>query len=312
MRINPFISRLMTIYLCFTLTTVSCERGFSVMKLLMSPLRACTGEALLDMEVFLCHLSDFSSLSDATYEHAMDLFIAAKDRIFQFGKLSSARQDACSKDLEYPWGQSITENDTELEKQRSEGSAGVNIDVHANTGPSATVTNLRSTAMVYVRRLKAERKHFGDETFVPAMIPSAVLSATAVQVAMPEVFQQPDGVDIFEVKEIIDISVGKRKGKHVLMYTVWWAGYSKEQSSKEYEEDVSGDLVALWNRSNPGAYRACCAKMAQMQSAAAGTRKKSFNIAHNNNDLGLELQEAEPVVEAVVTRAGRTSSARRE
>ena len=114
------------------------------------------------------------------------------------------------------------------------------------------------------------------------------------------------------MKEIIDISVGKREGKHVLMYTVWWAGYSKEQSSKEYEEDVSGELVALWNRSNPGPYRACCAKMAQMQSAAAGTRKKSFNVAHNNNDLGLDLQDAEPVVEAVVTRAGRKSSARRE
>jgi hypothetical protein len=319
-RINPFISRLMTIYLCFTLTTVSCERGFSVMKLLMSPLRACTGEALLDMEVFLCHLSDFSSLSDATYEHAMDLFIAAKDRIFQFGKLSSARQDACSKDLEYPWGQSITENDTELEKQRFEGSAGVNIDVHANTGPSATVTNLRSRAISHVRRLRTERKHFGDETFVQAVQIQTAASGAATPVMIhhvhaapspaaghgaPEDYQQPDGVDIFEVKDIIDISVGKRSGKHVLMYTVWWTGYSKQQSSKEYEEDISPDLIAQWNQSNPGAYRACCEKMAQMHSAAAGTRRKSFNAAINDNDLGLDVRQPDPII----TRSGRQSVA---
>ncbi len=204
--------------------------------------------------MFLCHLSDLSSLSDATYEHAMDLFIASKDRIFQFGKLSSAREDACLKDLEYPWGQSISENDTELEKQKFEGSAGVNIDVHSNTGPSAALTNLRNKAVLEVRRLRSERKHFGDERFVQAVqvrgaataaasefiaLAHDATSAVVVPVAvLQEKYQEADGVHFFEVKDIIDISVGKRSGKHVLMYTVWWKGYLETQSSKEYEEDI--------------------------------------------------------------------------
>ena len=105
------------------------------------------------------------------------------------------------------------------------------------------------------------------------------------------------------MKDIIDISVGKRSGKHVLMYTVWWTGYSKQQSSKEYEEDISPDLIAQWNQSNPGAYRACCEKLAHMQSAAAGTRRKSFNAAIDDNDL--DVRQPDPII----TRSGRQSVA---
>lgn len=107
------------------------------------------------------------------------------------------------------------------------------------------------------------------------------------------------------MKDIIDISVGKRSGKCVLMYTVWWTGYSREQSSKEYEEDIGADLIAQWNQRNPGAHRACCEKLAQMQSAAASKSKKGFNAAHNDNDLGLDLRQTDPVV----TRVGRKTVA---
>ena len=106
------------------------------------------------------------------------------------------------------------------------------------------------------------------------------------------------------MKDIIDISVGKRSGKHVLMYTVWWKGYLETQSSKEYEEDISGDLIAQWNQKNPGAYRACCEKLAQMQSAA-GKRKRSSIAGHGDNDLGLDVRQTEQVV--TTTRSGRMS-----
>ena len=107
------------------------------------------------------------------------------------------------------------------------------------------------------------------------------------------------------MKDIIDISVGKRSGKHVLMYTVWWKGYLETQSSKEYEEDISGDLIAQWNQKNPGAYRACCEKLAQMLGAAGAKRKKSSIAGHDDSDLGLEVRQPE----SVVTRSGRTSVA---
>ena len=174
--------------------------------------------------------------------------------------------------------------------------------------------------MLCVRRLRSERKHFGDERFVQVVQVQGAASAAASALIAPahaaapaavvpvqqEEFQEADGVHVFEVQDIIDISVGKRSGKHVLMYTVWWKGYLETQSSKEYEEDISGDLIAQWNQKNPGAYRACCEKLAQMQSTA-GKRKKSSISGHGDNDLGLDVRQSEQVV--TTTRSGRTSVA---
>ena len=69
---------------------------------------------------------------------------------------------------------------------------------------------------------------------------------------------------------------------------------------------ISGDLIAQWNQKNPGAYRACCEKLAQMQSAA-GKRKKNSIAGHGDNDLGLDVRQPEQAV--TTTRSGRTSVA---
>jgi hypothetical protein len=101
---------------------------------------------------------------------------------------------------------------------------------------------------------------------------------SAEQVSQIE-YEEANGVDTFQVREITDISVGKRQGKHVLMWTIWWQGFSKEQSTCEFEEDINPGLV------NAGAFRTCSEKLIQMQQAA-NSRKRPTNTA---GDLGVIL-----------------------
>jgi hypothetical protein len=121
--------------------------------------------------------------------------------------------------------------------------------------------------------------------------------------ALPEaegiVYEEANGVDIFEVQEIIDISIGKRVGKHVLMWTIWWKGYSKEQSTCEYEDEINPGLVKAWNAQNAGAFRTCSEKLIQMQQAANTSRKRQPNQAASCDDLGVIL----PPID--YSRAGR-------
>ncbi len=77
-RQNPAICKVMRIYLSFTLTTASCERGFSVLKLTKTALRTSLDQPLLDMLVSLGHIKEVAP--HATIDLAMLLFISQKER----------------------------------------------------------------------------------------------------------------------------------------------------------------------------------------------------------------------------------------
>jgi hypothetical protein len=77
-RQNPAICKVMRIYLSFTLTTSSCERGFSVLKLTKTALRTCLGQPFLDILVSLGHVKE--EAPHATLELAMLMFISQKER----------------------------------------------------------------------------------------------------------------------------------------------------------------------------------------------------------------------------------------
>ncbi len=131
--------------------------------------------------------------------------------------------------------------------------------------------------------------HFGVEVrnaaaqVVPVLAGPAVLAAPVahVDVAVEQLYEEADDVNVFRVKEITDVSVGKHNGKPVLLYTIWWEGYPKEQSSKERAEDLSADLIQQFIDANPGPYRACCANIDRMKAAASSRKRKASSIAPN-------------------------------
>ena len=273
---NAGLARLMEIYLTFPLTTVNCERGFSCTKLTKTALRSKTASDLLDMLVFLSNFPDIKAglpLPDCLLDTACNLFV--ESRSLQYGCLTQEARAECDC-LAYTWGASITPQDTADEQQRWLACEGANIDLHGWTG-SASSVDCRAAAIRIVgarSALVSEAVAAPDVSAAAARTPAAaakqtstpaparrtaVVAAAAAPASDANVdYMQPDGEAIFEVEEIMDVSVRGRKPQ--LFYKVWWKGYEKPRpgcnESWEPQANLSTSLVRQWNQGHAAAYNA--------------------------------------------------------
>jgi hypothetical protein len=273
---NAGLARLMEIYLSFPLTTVNCERGFSCTKLTKSALRSKTASDLLDMLVFLSHFPDIkagSKLAECIIDIACNLFV--QSRSHQYGSVTREVREQCES-LAYKWGVSITPQDSVDEEQRWLSCEGAGIDLHSWTGPSSSI-DCRAAAIKIVQAAAAARAAAaaaaaGVEAVAAAPAgPAAAAvtsSATAATAALAPAaahasdsidYIQPDGEEIFEVQEIMDICVKTtKKGGPQLFYKVWWKGYPKPRpdcnESWEPQTNLSTSLVQQWNAAHAAAH----------------------------------------------------------
>jgi hypothetical protein len=259
------ICKVITIYLCFTVTTASCERGFSVVKLVKTPLRACLSSAFLELLVVLAHCK--VKASDDCMNLAMNLFINMKERIY-LSQLSNpdsfAAKQLCSDISAFVWGETITPGHIAAEEQRFSLAPGLNLDNERFSGGAFSNTSVYSRAK---QQMAINAAAWGKVPAVHAQV--AVAPVVAVQPAVRPASKRPKPSshasaavpvqlpkDVYAVEQIVNIKV---IGQH-LMYLVKWVGFECCDNSWEPEENILDPvLVANFQATQPSAYQAASA-----------------------------------------------------
>ncbi len=263
------ICKVIRIYLCFTVTTASCERGFSVVKLVKSPLRASLSNAFLEILVVLAHCK--VKASDECINLAMNIFINMKERRY-LSQLSSpdslAVTQLCSDISAFVWGQTITAHHVAEEEQRFSLAAGLNIDNERFSGGAFCGISVYSRAKEQMAinaaawgKVPARHADVAMASLVaeqPALKPAAKrqkpsnIASVAVPAPLPK--------DVYAVEQIVNIKV---IGHH-LMYLVKWVGFESCDNSWEPEDNILDPaLVANFQATHPSAYQAATAAIAK-------------------------------------------------
>jgi hypothetical protein len=269
------ICKVIMIYLCFTVTTASCERGFSVVKLVKSPLRATLSNAFLEILVVLAHCK--VKASDECINLAMNIFINMKERRY-LSQLSSPESLAvtqlCSDISAFVWGETITARHVSEEERRFSLAAGLHIDNERFSGGAFCDISVYSRAK---QQMAINAVAWGKVPAVHAQVAAAPvvavqpasqpaskrqkssnIASAAVPVPLPK--------DVYAVEHIVNIKV---IGQH-LMYLVKWVGFESCDNSWEPEDNILDPaLVARFQVTYPSAYQAATAAIAKRKQGKA-------------------------------------------
>ncbi len=249
---NPSMCKIMRIYLAFTITTASCERGFSVLKLTKTALRTSLGQPFLEMLVCLGHIKDDAPLS--TMMLAEKLFITQKDRRFRSSYDMPTIEDeaTCARIRLFKWGDTMLSQHIDQEKSRFESAPGASLaNPRLETGSAASTTSLYSRARDL---MKVNSDLLGKDVPVraaaPAPLPAApapppslpvsrravaaVASPAALVPAVSGVAASIAATDVHGVDSIFDVRVFNMK----LQYLVKWTGYDDKSNTWEPEDHI--------------------------------------------------------------------------
>jgi hypothetical protein len=271
------ICKIIRIYLCFTVTTATCERGFSVMKLIKNSLRTCLSNAFLEILIILGHCK--TNANAACINLAMNLFINIKERRYMYqlsGEESLATKVLCDQIFTFVWGNSVTALQIAAEVERFSAAPGIDL---ANERFSGGAFSNKAVYSLAIQQMKINAQLWGKFPAIPQIVPaataaavpllskrsrstasSAQVAATAVPVSAP----LPAGV--FGVENIVDIKVS---GKH-LMYLVKWVGYDTAFNSWEPEVNILDPaLLTCFQQNHCAAHQAAMATIAKRKQANA-------------------------------------------
>ena len=244
---NPSMCKIMRIYLAFTITTASCERGFSVLKLTKTALRTSLGQPFLEMLVCLGHIKDDAPLS--TIFLAEQLFITQKDRRCRCSyNMPTIEEEAkCAQIRLFKWGDTMPSQYIDQEKVRFESAPGSSLaNSRLETGAAASSTSLYLRARDLMRINSVVQ---GKDVPVRAAAPAAPSSIDAQvpprRTTAPPVAAVPAAcaavgsiaaADVHGVDSIYDVKVVNLK----LHYFVKWTGYDVGDNTWEPEDQKKG------------------------------------------------------------------------
>jgi hypothetical protein len=270
------ICKIIRIYLCFTVTTATCERGFSVMKLIKNALRTCLSNAFLEILIILGHCT--TNASDACISLAMNLFVNMKDRRYMSqlaGAESLATRVLCDQISVFVWGNSVTALQIAAEVQRFAAAPGLDLVNERFSGGafSKSAVYSRATQQMQINaqawgKIPSRQGAVADAAAAalppPPKRSRPMTMASPAAVAVPVSVPLPAGV--FGVENIVDIKVC---GKH-LMYLVKWVGYQVASNSWEPEDNILDPaLLANFQRTHSAAHQAAMATIAKRKQATA-------------------------------------------
>ena len=260
---NPSISKIMRIYLAFTITTASCERGFSVLKLTKTALRTNLGQPFLEMLVCLGHIKDDAPLN--TILLAEQLFITQKDRRFRCSyNMPTIEEEAkCAQIRLFKWGDTMPSQCIDQEKARFETAPGSSLaNTRLETGAAASSTSLYLRARELMRINSVVQ---GKDVPVRAAAPAAppVPPRCTIAAVSPPVAAVPAAcaavasiaaADVHGVDRIDDVKVVNLK----LHYFVKWTGYDVGNNTWEPEDHIMDPaLIEAYKQVSISASRCC-------------------------------------------------------
>jgi hypothetical protein len=309
----PTICKIIRIYFCFTVTTATCERGFSVMKLIKNSLRTRLSNAFLEILIVLGHCK--TNASDACINLAMNLFVNFKDRRYMSqlsGEESLATKVLCDQISTFVWGNSVTVLQIAAEVQRFSAAPGLDL---ANERFSGGAFSNKAVYSLALQQMKINAQSWGKCPEIPQTVPAAaafhlqhafdnVASKPASKRARPNsaasaaaplpIVPPPLPLGVFGVENIVDIKVS---GKHV-MYLVKWVGYDTALNTWEPEVNILDPaLLACFQQNHSSAHQAAMATIAK--------RKQPKEVS--SSDLVEEQSPAEIQQQDRSTRGGRAS-----
>jgi hypothetical protein len=270
---NPSMCKIMRIYLAFTITTASCERGFSVLKLTKTALRTSLGQPFLDMLVCLGHIKHDAPLS--TIILAEKLFITQKDRRFRssYDMPSFEDEAKCARICLFKWGDTMPSRCIDEEKARFESAPGSSLaNFWLETGAPASSTSLYARARDLMRiNSVLQGKNAPDPAAAQASLPAPVAAPRRVQATRPPVSapsvsaaastaESSVAADVHGVDSIHDVKVVNLK----LHYFVKWTGYDVSNNTWEPEDHIMDPaLINAFKLKFASAYRGAVAEIAK-------------------------------------------------
>jgi hypothetical protein len=263
---NPSMCKIMRIYLAFTITTASCERGFSVLKLTKTALRTSLGQPFLDMLICLGHIKE--DAPESTISLAVQLFISQKDRRFRsnYDMPTFEEESKCARIRMFKWGDTMNSQHIEEEKTRFESAPGSSLpNPRLETGVAASSSSLYARARALMKINSAFQGRdvpapVAAQAPPPSITPVPRRSGTSAAVARPAVapvlpaaaVQSILAPDVHGVDSIHDVKVVNLK----LHYFVKWTGYDVGNNTWEPEEHIMDPaLINIFKVQFSSAYR---------------------------------------------------------
>lgn len=280
------ICKIIRIYLCFTVTTATCERGFSALKLIKNSLRTSLSNCFLEILLILGHCK--TKASDACINLAMNLFINMKDRRYMSqlgGTESLASKVLCAQISTFVWGKSVSAPQIAAEEERFAAAPGIDLVNERFSGGAFSNKALYSLA---TQQMKINAQSWGKLPEIHAPLAAAAAAAPLHQTskrpkaaaapssaggAAPAPVPLPSGV--FGVENIVDIRVS---GKH-LEYMVKWVGYEAKFNTWEPEDNILDPaLLANFQQNHSAAHQAAMATIAKRKQAKAVASTETHDL----------------------------------